>query len=404
MLIDEKAAGETSHIAASSSEAMELGRPSSAVRRLPTREGLLLIDTATDRLFAYNGSAGEVWHRLAGGMTADELVSGFAQRFAIPVDTARRDVAAILREWRALGLIGFDGSHRRVTPATSKNADWAPDASWAVQVTFTIRDTVFAFAADSPRWMTYADLFLRHLETPGASADVSIDVVSTCEGDAAVLVDQVERVRSQDNGVVIGTLNRTILERLHPGIEWMAMIHGAAVARRGVGIALPAACGSGKTTLTAFLLPRGYDYLADDLIALAAPDGRIVPWPMPISIKEGSWQALIATYRDLPSFPQYRTKRGNARSLVPSPRVWDVDAVPFGSFVFPRYQAGAAAKLAPIPAFDALRRLLADQIWFGYPITERSVLRFLTWLDDKPAYDLSYGDVADAARLIDGIT
>src|SRR5262249_49467471 len=236
--------------------------------RLPTREGLLLIDAATNRLFAYNTSAGEVWHRLAGEVTADELVGGFAKHFAIPVDIARRDVAAILREWRALGLIGLDGSHRRVTPATSRNAGWTPDASWAVQVTFTIRDTVFAFAADSPRWATYADVFLRHLETPGASANVRIDVRSSCEGEATVLVDDVERVRSQDNGVVIGTINRTILEHLHPGTEWMAMIHGAAVARRDVGIALPAACGSGKTTLTAFLLARGYDYLADDLIAL----------------------------------------------------------------------------------------------------------------------------------------
>ena len=89
---------------------------------------------------------------------------------------------------------------------------------------------------------------------------------------------------------------------------------------------------------------------------------------------------------------------------MPSQRVWDVDAVPFGSFVFPCYRPGAAATLTPITAFDALQRLLGDQIWFGYPITERSVLRFLAWLDDKPAFDLSYGDVADAARLVDGIT
>jgi hypothetical protein len=404
MVMGEQDAGSRSRLAAPSCEALDLSRASPAVRRLPTREGLLLIDTATNRLLAYNSSAGEVWHRLEGGATVDELVSGFAERFGIPIEIARRDVSAILREWRGLGLIGSNGRQRPAALAALKVPDWTPDPNWAVQVTFTIRDTVFAFAAEAPHWSLYAELFLRHLETPTASADVRIDIRSTSAGEAAVLVDGVERVRSQDDGLVMGTINRTILEHLHPGIEWMALIHGAAVARHGIGIALPAACGSGKTTLTAFLLPRGYDYLADDLIALAAPDGRLVPWPMPISIKEGSWNILTATYRDLPGFPQYRTKRGNARFLVPSPRVWDVAAVPFGSFVFPRYRPGAAAALTPITAFDALQRLLGDQIWFGYPITEGNVLRFLAWLDDKPAFDLSYGDVADAARLIDGIS
>ena len=193
--------------------------------------------------------------------------------------------------------------------------------TWSVQLTFTIRDTVFSFAAEPPGLAAFADIFLRHLDTAGAAASVRLEVRSITGGAMALVVDGVERMRIGDGGQLIGAINTAILESLHPGIEWIAMIHGAAVARNGRGIALPAACGSGKTTLTAFLLARGCDYLADDLIALCAPDGRIVPWPMPISIKEGSWKLLTDLYSDLPNFPQYTTKRGNARQFVPATRV-----------------------------------------------------------------------------------
>jgi hypothetical protein len=383
---------------------MESLSPSPWVRRLPTSDGLLLIDNSTNRLLAYNNSAFEVWKRLTHRLTLDVLVADFAAQFGIPVEVARPDVHALLTQWRDLGMIGTGISSEpplTTDTFTNKGPDWMPRPVWAVQRTFTIRGISFAFAAESPSFVAFADIFLRHLETPDAKPSVQLHLRSTADGQTAVVVDNVEQMRSRDGGQLIGGINQAILEHLHPGIEWMAMIHGAAVARCGVGIALPAACGSGKTTLTAFLLARGYDYLADDLIALAAPDGRIVPWPMPISIKEGSWKLLTESYHDLNGFPQYRTMRGRARQLVPSLRVWETEAVPFGSFVFPSYVPDAEPVLTPITTFDALCRLLGDHIWFGYPIVEQRVLRFLAWLDQKPAYALVHGSVADAARLIE---
>jgi predicted ATPase len=38
--------------------------------------------------------------------------------------------------------------------------------------------------------------------------------------------------------------------------------------------------GSGKSTLAAGLVGQGYDFLANDLIALSEPNGTIVPWPL----------------------------------------------------------------------------------------------------------------------------
>jgi hypothetical protein len=249
----------------------------------------------------------------------------------------------------------------------------------------------------------FVPIFFKHLETPDAVPDVRIEIRETGENDPALLVDGIERLRTRDAGQLIGAVNQTILERIHPGIEWLAIVHGAAVARDGDGWAIPAACGSGKTTLTAYLLARGYDYLADDHVALSAPEGRIVPWPLPMSIKEGSRDVLSQYYQKLPHFPQYRTKRGEARQLVPSAEVWDTNPVPLKGFIFPRYVSGAKATLTRLAPFDALQRLLGDQIWLGYPITEHRVGDFIRWIEDKPAYILEHGNLADAALCIEGI-
>jgi hypothetical protein len=218
------------------------------------------------------------------------------------------------------------------------------------------------------------------------------------------LVDGIEQLRTSEGGQVIGAVDQAILGSLYPGIEWLAMIHGGAIARGGAGFAIPGACGSGKTTLIAYLLAnKGYTYIADDLIALAVPDGRIMPWPMPLNPKEGSWELLSESYRDLPNAPRHPTNLGDARRILPRPDAWDVDPAPLRGFIFPRYVEGAKAELTRLTPFQALERLLGDRIWLGYPITEQRVRAFVAWLDDKPAYALVHSHAGAAAELLEDI-
>ena len=190
-----------------------LSRPSPAVRKLPTRDRLLLIDTSADRLLAYNDSAREVWQKLAAGLSGQALVADFAAQFGIPLEVARQDVDAILQQWLELGLIG--PSDQSKAPAADlrggKDADWTASPTWSAQLTFTIRDTVFSFAVEPPGLAAFADIFLRHLETAGAAASVRLEVRSIAGGAMALVVDGVERMRTGDGGQLIGAINTAIL-------------------------------------------------------------------------------------------------------------------------------------------------------------------------------------------------
>jgi hypothetical protein len=71
--------------------------------------------------------------------------------------------------------------------------------------------------------------------------------------------------------------------------------------------------------------------------------------------------------------------------------------------VFPYYTAGVPAELRRLSPFQTIERLLSDRIWLGSPITEERVAAFLAWLEDIPAYALTYADLDDAARLIEDV-
>jgi hypothetical protein len=203
--------------------------------------------------------------------------------------------------------------------------------------------------------------------------------------------------------MAIGALFVAVLEFLHAGVEWFALLHGAALARNRQGFALAGSAGAGKSTLAAGLIAAGFDYLADDLVALSAPDALIVPWPLPLSLKPGSLEALTPRLPQLATAPHYRTKGMDARLLIPDAGAWDAEPVKLRTLIFPRFTAGGAPEARRLSSFEALQNLLTDRVWLGDPITEQRVAAFLAWLDATPAYALTYGTLDEAIRLVEGV-
>lgn len=376
--------------------------PSTSVRRFKVEGGLLLLDQSSNTLFAYNDIARCIWELIEAGRSEAEIVAAIAGQWGIPVSLAQDDLRSIAALWRAQGLLAADGDkppHR--LSAAGAAAIAAPSAS-PVEWTCTIRDTAIAFTIAAELLARVRVLF-SHLETPGVLPQSRMTIASTPSGEFVLVQDGRERLRTDDPALAIGALHVAVLERIRPGLRWFALLHGAALARQGHGLALVGASGSGKSTLAACLMGAGFDYLADDLVALSSPNAAIVPWPLPLSLKPGSVDILISRYPELARATCYRTKDVEARLLLPSPEAWDAEPTRLKTLVFPCFTEGAAPALRRISTFEALERLLTDRIWLGDPITEERVTAFLAWLDDTTAYLVSYGKTADAQRLIQSV-
>jgi len=281
---------------------------------LPSATGLILFDTSANCVWVYNDSARKVWDCIEQGRTGHDLGADFARQYGIPEDVARRDVGAIMNEWRVNGLISVDGRHSPATAPTRVMAAGdgarASEPHWAETFTCTIQGKVFALAIEPKESASLLRFMFQHLETPSASPDVRLEVQDAGAGMGAVLVDGIERLRTADSGLIVGAVDQTILENLHPEIDWLAMVHGGAFSRGSAGFAVPGKCGSGKTTLIAYLIAqKSYTYIADDLIALAAPDGRIVAMAnatQPQARQLGSSFRILSGFVELVSAPHGR--------------------------------------------------------------------------------------------------
>jgi HprK-related kinase A len=133
--------------------------------------------------------------------------------------------------------------------------------------------------------------------------------------------------------------------------SWL-VIHAAVVEKGGSAVILPAQPGSGKSTLCAALVARGWRLLSDELTLVRLVDGRIDPLPRPVSLKNGSIDVIRAwaPAAEL-SPPVADTLKGTvahmrapgasvARAGEPATPAW---------IVFPKWRAGAAAELVPVP-------------------------------------------------------
>ncbi|MEZ5619615.1 MAG: HprK-related kinase A [Burkholderiaceae bacterium] len=135
------------------------------------------------------------------------------------------------------------------------------------------------------------------------------------------------------------------------GLNWVIsshshdhlVLHAAAVERGGRALVLAADPGSGKSTLCAALVHRGWRLLSDELALVSLQDGRIRPIARPISLKNASIGVVRALGADIVIGDVCRdTAKGDVAHMKPpsaSVQAMDRPAAP-AMLVFPRYRAG----------------------------------------------------------------
>ena len=184
--------------------------------------------------------------------------------------------------------------------------------------------------------------------------------------------------------------------------SWL-VIHAAVVEKEGAAVILPAPAGSGKSTLCAALVARGWRLLSDELTLIRLDDGRIDPLPRPVSLKNASIDVIRAWAPEAHlSPPVTDTLKGTvahmrvpaasvARALEPAAPAW---------IVFPKWQAGAPAELVPVPQSRAHLRLAENA--FNYSLL--GAAGFMTaarLINSTRTFDFSYGTLDDAIVLFE---
>lgn len=200
------------------------------------------------------------------------------------------------------------------------------------------------------------------------------------------------------------------LDQAFPMLEWglnwcvsshanrYLIIHAAVVEKGGHAAILPAPPGSGKSTLCAALVNRGWRLLSDELALVRVSDGKIIPLPRPVSLKNQSID-IIQQYEPgaIISRKVSDTMKGTvAHMKVPTDSVTRAAETARAAWViFPKYQAGAATRLEALPQARAFMRV-ADNA-FNYSLLGVKGFEAMAGLIDASlCYDFTYSVLDEA--------
>lgn len=198
------------------------------------------------------------------------------------------------------------------------------------------------------------------------------------------------------------------------GLNWLIatqahqylMFHSAVLERFGRALVLPATPGSGKSTLCAALMLRGWRLLSDEFGLFRPETGMIEPVPRPIPLKNESID-IIKAYSDKvfvgPTFP--KTRKGDVAHVRPSEhslRHADIPVKP-AWIVFPQYKNGASDCLHAFAKGRAFLKLSGNS--FNYRLQGgRGFEAVADVIDSCSTWYLEFSDLDKAAALLEQMT
>ena len=188
-------------------------------------------------------------------------------------------------------------------------------------------------------------------------------------------------------------------------VNQFLLIHAAVVERQGLAVILPAPPGSGKSTLCAALVLRGWRLLSDEIALIPFDGGGLRALGRAISLKNESINIISAFEPSaVLNAPTFNTAKGTVTHLrVPQAHVDRLDETARPAWlVFPRWVAGSPALMTPREKSDSVVDLARNS--FNYGVLGR--LGFETLSDLVAAcdcHDFVYGQLDDAIAAFDAL-
>lgn len=181
------------------------------------------------------------------------------------------------------------------------------------------------------------------------------------------------------------------------------VIHAAAVERHGGVAILPAPPGSGKSTLCAGLIARGWRLLSDELTLVSLATGKVAPLPRPVSLKNESIEVIRRFAPDaVLSAPCHDTTKGNVAHMRPpaTSTARDGEEAAAAWILFPRFRAGAPLELGERSRARTFMAVVENG--FNYHVLGGDGFDAVATLVDRcGCFDLTYGDLTEAVATMD---
>lgn len=203
------------------------------------------------------------------------------------------------------------------------------------------------------------------------------------------------------------------LPMLEWGLNWCIssysnqylILHAAVIEKGGRAVIMPAPPGSGKSTLCAGLVNRGWRLLSDEMTLVSRKTGAIIPVPRPVSLKNRSIEVIRQYAPEVViSRASHDTAKGTVAHMKPPHSSLENAHVPARPawIIFPRYVADAPPAL--VSRSKAQTFIEVAENAFNYSLLGAEGFRVLGELvDGCDCYRFSYSNLDDALEVFNAL-
>lgn len=266
---------------------------------------------------------------------------------------------------------------------------------------YDMRNKIIEFSFENQWLESFIHPLIKHLETTDDFTGKSYFELFTYN----------ERVYFRLNKQIIGsweknesdlTKGRIFIELvnvLHNKSEadWLMTVHASAISDGRKTILFSAAPGSGKSTIAALLQTKGYNIISDDFVPIERSTFKAYPFPIAISIKEGSLDLLKPHYPELENNPLITLNPEKRVKYLPIDNRIMKMVFPVKEFIFIKYDISVDFSLEKVETAIAIKTLF-EEAWI--PPQPDNVAIFLDKIINISFYRLTYSDNKKALETI----
>jgi hypothetical protein len=196
---------------------------------------------------------------------------------------------------------------------------------------------------------------------------------------------------SEESHIVKGKIFLELINILHNKTDedWLMTVHASAITNGRKTLLFSAPPGSGKTTIAAMLQAKGYQLISDDFVPVERNSLNAYPFPIAMSVKEGSLNLLTSLFPSLDKKPlNYITSEKSVRYLPFENKMKNL-VHPVVGFIFVKYDNTVNFSWEKLDTVSAVK-LLLEQTWIA-PIPGNAEI-FLDQVLQKSFFQLTYSN------------
>jgi len=383
---------------------------------LPLDGDVVVFSEETQHLLSLNPPAALVFRELQKGAPSSSMPHALAVEGLAASEEAEQWVTSTLDAFRSCGMLE-DGPEAPVasTPLPGDDAETARQAANCapyaafepvMEQRYRLLETCALIRFGHLAQVRLVRSVIGHLATNDpVSPTIVIDI------NAKMLDNGHLRSDVYRDGIAVGRAPR--LSEMAPIVKaalWQSAInahdflfyfHAGVVGTGASCVLLPAAAGSGKSSLTAALVHRGFCYFSDEVALIEPFTFHVSPMPLALCIKSTGWDLMARYYPEILSLPVHVRCDGKVLHYIPPPAdAAEQIPMPVRHIIFPRYEPDAPTRLERVKRSEALGRLMGECLALRQRLDHENVRQLVGWIAGIECYELTFSSLEAAVQLV----